>query len=704
MKPRNHKKGWTIAIICFLIGYLVLLYLVNHIVAAQEEIVDFNNFFPVVFQHIKDYPLELLTFSELKSAFGVATFFYLIFAAFIWVEYLRHKQMRPGKESGSAAWNTDLRAYNKVFTTPHHKPYADRSGENNQNIILTQDVFLSMDGRKTRRNLNTLVIGGSGSGKSRFVVKPNLLQANSSFVVTDPSGELLESTGEFLKRRGYKIKVFNLVQMQHSCSYNPFHYIRNEEGVLTMINALIRNTTPKGSHSNDPFWEKAETALLQAICFYLFYECEEEDRNFTNVMKLLRCLEVREGQENFDSTLDIMFKDLKATNPEHIAVRQYAVFKQAAGKTAMSIMVSCSVRLTVFNMDSITKLTSVDNIGLESMGDEKTALFCITPVVDPTFNFLVALLYTQLFETLYFHAETQCKGKRLPTHVRFLLDEFANIGTIPEFDQKLATMRKYEISCTIIIQALSQLKSMYEKEWEVIVGNCDELLFLGGSDATTLEYISKKLGKETIRTRNSTRNFGSKGGGSSESYNITGRELMTPDEISYMDNEDCILFIRGIHPFFGKKYDYPAHPNYKYTGDAHDNLLFNVTANFDTAAPEKPQISEADEKKEKLKAQNNRSEQFNVAKTEKAHFNVQKNIRQTSNMGLRLNTPDDILPTLLFMAEQHNKIGEFKTLEEKTSFASANVPFIEAISEFNDPSAQLAEANLEEGLEKNISG
>lgn len=704
MKPSNRKKRWMIGVIFILIGYLALLYFTNHIVASSASIENFNNFFPVVFQHIKEQPFVFLEFAELKPAFGVATFFYAIFVAFIWVEYLRRKQMRPGQESGSAAWNTDLRAYNKKYTAPHHKPYADRSGDDNNNIILTQDVFLSMDGRKTRRNLNTLVIGGSGSGKSRFVVKPNLLQANSSFVVTDPSGELLESTGEFLKKRGYKIKVFNLVQMQHSCSYNPFHYIRNEEGVLTMINALIRNTTPKGSQSNDPFWEKAETALLQAICFYLFYECEEEDRNFTNVMKLLRCLEVREGQENFDSTLDIMFKDLKATNPEHIAVRQYAVFKQAAGKTAMSIMVSCSVRLTVFNMDSITKLTSIDNINLETMGDEKTALFCITPVVDPTFNFLVALLYTQLFETLYFHAETQCKGKRLPVHVRFLLDEFANIGTIPDFEQKLSTMRKYEISCTIIIQALSQIKAMYEKEWEVIVGNCDELLFLGGSDATTLEYISKKLGKETIRTRNSTRNFGSKSGGSSESYNTTGRELMTPDEISYMDNEDCILFIRGIHPFFGKKYDYPKHPNYKYTGDANDANLFNVCKNFNTAAPSKLVVSEADDKKEKLKAQNRRSEQFNVAKVEKAHLNARKTVKQTSNNGLRLNTPDDIVPTLLFLAEQNRVGDEVKTFDQTTVFAGANLPAIEALSEYDDSAAIMNAVHAETDIEKNISG
>ena len=309
-------------------------------------------------------------------------------------------------------------------------------------------------------------------------------------------------------------------------------------------------------------------------------------------MKLLRCAEVREGQEDYDSTLDILFKDLKAKDPEHIAVRQYAVFKQAAGKTAQSILVSCSVRLTVFNMQSIANLTGTDNIDLASVGDRKVALFCITPTADTTFNFLVAMMYTQMFETLYHRAETACKGKRLPVHVRFLLDEFANVGTIPDFPQKLSTMRKYEISCSIIIQALSQLKAMYKDDWEVLVGNCDSRLFLGGADETTLKYISNSLGKETIRAISNSRSW-SKQGSYSQNFNKTGRELMTEYELSVMPNNNCVMFIRGEHPFYCTKYPLEKHPNYKKSGDANDKYLFYVADQIQTGINRRP-IEEKD--------------------------------------------------------------------------------------------------------------
>lgn len=553
--------------------------------------------------------------------------------------FLDRRNLRPDEESGSAKWNEDIRGYyyqyadgKLKFTFPKPKgndafsktlrnflkdldkillgwsyelsqdtkagktwSYSEDEKGNRfykhtgtKNMILSQDVALSMDTRQTLRNNNILVIGGSGTGKSRFMIKPNMLQANCSFVITDPSGELLESMGSFLKEKGYDIRVFNLVQMDHSHCYNPFHYIRNEEGVLTMINALIKNTTPKGSQTNDPFWEKAETALLQAICFYLMAECNPDDQNFNSVMKLLRCVDAGEGSEDQDSVLDVLMNDLREKDPEHIALQSYAVFKSAGGgKTAQSILISCQTRLQVFNLSVIKNLTNTDNIDLKTVGDKPTALFCITPVVDTTFNFLVALLYTQLFETLYFHAETECndiyhQGLRLPVHVRFLLDEFANIGSIPEFSQKLATMRKYEISCTIVIQALSQLKAMYKDDWEVLVGNCDTQIFLGGTDKTTLEYVSQKLGKETIRAENSSRSFGRQGS-SSVSYNKTGRELLQMDEIARMDNLNCIVFIRGVLPFFTKKYDYPKHPNYKMTGDADDKLGFDVKRTVDTA-------------------------------------------------------------------------------------------------------------------------
>lgn len=445
----------------------------------------------------------------------------------------------------------------------------------NTNMILTQDVCLSMDGHKTRRNNNILIIGGSGSGKTRFFAKPNLLQRNCSYVITDPSGEILESLGDFFRRSGYKIKVFNLSQMEHSHCYNPFAYIRDDQGVLTMINTLIKNTTPKGSSSNDPFWEKAETALLQAICFYLYKECSPSQRNFSNVMKLLRCMEVREDNPNFKAPLDYMFEELEKKDPEHIAVRQYKVFKQAAGKTAKSILVSAAVRLAFFNLDIIARLTNEDNIDLGAMCKEPTVLFCITRTGDSTYNFMISLMYTQLFDTLYHIAETQCKKKMLPIPVRFMLDEFANIPPIPEFNEKLATMRKYQISCSIILQNLSQLKTMYKDEWEDIVGNCDTVLFLGGAEINTLKHFSELLGKETIKARNSSRTYGRQGS-NSQSYNTQGRELMTPDEISRMSTMSCILFIRGLYPFSSEKYEYTKHPNYKYTADANDDYTYYV--------------------------------------------------------------------------------------------------------------------------------
>lgn len=689
--PGTKKKSFLNYCIYAVPIYLVFSYIVCQVVKTDESL-PLAERLDAGLLRVLQHPFDI--FPIPWNVLGALLYVFIIVMLLVYVEYARRKQLRPGKENGSATWNTDLKKYNKVYSAPKDKPYADRSGEDNKNIIMTNNVFLSMNGRDTMRNLNFLVTGGSGSGKSRFVVKPNLLQANCSFVVTDPKGELLESTGDFLRKRGYKIKVFNLVQMEHSCSYNPFHYIRNEEGVLTMINALIKNTTPKGAMSNDPFWEKAETALLQAICFYLYYECKEEDRNFTNVMKLLRCLEVREGQEDYDSTLDIMFKMLKEKQPEHIAVRQYAVFKQAAGKTAQSIMVSCSVRLTVFNMQSITNLTATDNIDLGSIGHEKTALFCITPVVDTTFNFLVALLYTQLFETLYFVAQTQCEEKRLPIHVRFLLDEFANIGTIPEFDLKLSTMRSYEISCTIIIQNLAQLKAMYKDNWENITGNCDSFLFLGGQEQTTLEYVSKKLGKETIRTRNSSRNYGGRGG-SSLSYNTTGRDLMTPDEIAKMSTSDCILFIRGLAPFFGKKYDYPKHPNYKFTGDADKSLIFAVDKEFDTKS--KPAVSDSPyaAEKRKIKIVADRSESKNSTRLDRTERTIHSNPRTHSHKNIPLYKNEALEKTLVKTVAINSMINDTGTVEEMVRYEDGYAPTVdEAFSEFYSPSEEeIAEMN-----------
>ncbi len=451
----------------------------------------------------------------------------------------------------------------------------------NRNMILSQNVALSMDGRATRKNCNTLILGGSGAGKTRFYLKPNLMQLNCSYVITDPSGEILQTMGKFLENAGYEIKVINLTNMDQSHCYNPFNYVREDADILVMIDVLTKNLTPPDSHSSDPFWPKSQAALLQAIAFYLYKECRPSERNFTNVMKLLRAAIIKDGNDDYKSPLDIIFEDLEKKDPNHIAVMQYSIFKQAPAKTASTILTCAQVDLAPFNLETIANLTSIDTIDMGTIGLKPTALFCITPTAKTTYNWIISLAYTQLFETLYYTAETKCKGLRLPVHVRFLLDEFANIGQIPDFEQKLSTMRKYEISCAIIIQNMAQLETMYKDAWKTIVGNCDEFIYLGGHESSSTEYVSKMLGKQTIKSRNSSRTYGRQGS-NNVSLNATGRELMTPDEIAHMSDQDCLVMVKGIMPFFDKKYDLLKHPNYKYTGDADDDLLFDIAAEIHT--------------------------------------------------------------------------------------------------------------------------
>lgn len=606
-KPTSKRQMRSRFLSTAIFLYLVILYLGARVGAYTAHNGSFD--VPGFLDQLLAAPLDVFPIDW--GALGTAAYLGVIPIGLLYVDYLRKRNQRPGEEKGSARWNEDKKAFYKKYTEtcssfpkwlmgplktlskipvlglPFKALYnviykatltLDET-PGSKNMVFSNDIMMSMDTRKTRRNNNVIVFGGSGTGKSRFFVKPNLLQANCSYVITDPSGELLETEGQFLMDQGYEVKVFNLSQMEHSCCYNPFAYVRNEEGVLTMINALIANTTAKGSSKGDPFWEKAETALLEACCYYLMERARPEERNFSNVLKLLRCASAVEGQENVKSPLDIMFDDLKKRNPESIACRQYAVFKSAGGgKTAQSILISCQTRLQHFNLQAVKRLTDTDNIELGTIGDRKTALFCVIPVADTSFNFLVSMLYTQLFETLYYHAENDketCPGLRLPVHVRFMLDEFANIGTIPEFDTKLATMRKYEISCSIILQALSQLKARYKDEWEVLIGNCDSFLFIGGSDATTLKYVSDKLGAGTIDVVNSSRSQG-RSSSSSRSTNKDKRELMTSDELATMDNENCVLFVRGEYPFFSKKYKLERHPNYKKSGDADKSKLYDV--------------------------------------------------------------------------------------------------------------------------------
>ena len=567
MKKKQQKQMITIFVAVF---YIFTMFVALHIATATQTNYS-SNFITQIMEGLKHMEREPLEIVLCGNTFVYAGLMTLIFVfAVVWI----HNDTLingPGEANpmGSAKWNTDLKAYNKRYSDPP-KSVAN-NGE--RNMILTQDVFLNMDSRQTRRNNNILVVGGSGAGKSRFMVKPNLLQANCNFVVTDPAGELLETTGKFLEGEGYEVKVFNLVEMNKSDRYNPFAYIRDDVGVLMMINCLIRNTTPEGQGGGDPFWEKSETALLQALVFYLIKYRPKHQQNFTSVMKLLRAAEIDENNPNAKSKLDKIFDEVAVKDPNSIALKQYLTFKMGAGKTLKSILISTSVRLTVFNMKQIENLTKEDTIDLGAMGEGKKALFVIIPAADSTYNFLVSMMYSQLFETLYFVAETKYEGKRLKRPVRFLLDEFANIGQIPEFTKKLATMRKYEISCTIILQNLAQIKTQYKDDWESIVGNCDSFLFLGGQEYSTLEYISKELGKKTINVRSTGTSYGRQKS-SSKNRQKQGRELMTPDEIARMPEDECILIIRGLYPFYGKKFDYPKHKNYPKTGDADKSLLY----------------------------------------------------------------------------------------------------------------------------------
>ena len=425
---------------------------------------------------------------------------------------------------------------------------------------------------KPMLNLNMIVLGGSGTGKSRFLVKPNLLMCNTSFVVTDPSGELVQSCGMMLLRRGYKIKVFNINDMKHSSNYNPFHYLRDSNGeinnnnVIKMINVFMENTKEEGASSGDQFWSDATRLLLSSLCFLLIETGTEEEQNFANVLDLIHKAKVIEGKEEEKSELDLMFDKRKEVAPKALSVQYYEEFKQAAGKTMQSILISTTTKLQHFKLEDVRNLTYTDNIHLETMGDEKTALFIIIPSTDTTYNFLAAMMYTQLFDTLYDRAITHFHG-RLPVHVRFLLDEFANVGKIPEFEKILATCRKFEISAVVILQNLSQLKRMYEKSWEELPGNCDTMIYLGGKDQFTNEYLSKELGKETIDQQSINQTKGKQG---SSSYNnaILGRELATIDELSTMDNNDCIVMVRGLHPFLTAKFDVTNHPRYNMLDEA----------------------------------------------------------------------------------------------------------------------------------------
>ena len=489
-----------------------------------------------------------------KNTLKTIFIFLLMYGIGIGIYFSTLRNYRRQEEYGSAKWGSASKV---------NKKYADKTYSENK--ILSQNVRIGLDGKKHRRNLNTLVIGGSGAGKTRFYAKPNILQCNTSFVCLDPKGELLRDTGNLLEKEGYVIRIIDLIDMSKSHGYNPFAYIQDDKDVLKLITNLIRNTTPKGAQSNDPFWEKSETALLEALCLYLINEAPEEEQNFSMVMEMIVAAEPKEDDEDYISPLDQLFIELENDKPESLALKQYKIYKQAAGKTAKSILISVGVRLAAFNLESIASLTHYDELELGKMGERKTALFAVIPDNDSTFNFLIGMLYTQLFQMLYYSADIIHHGE-LPIPVHFMMDEFANVALPDEFDKLLATMRSRRIFVSIIIQNLAQIKALYKDAWESIVGNCDELYYLGGNEQSTHKFMSEYLGKETLDTNTYGKSSG-RNGNYSTNYQQAGRELLTADEVRLLDNDYALLFIRGELPILDKKYNILNHPNVAYTKD-----------------------------------------------------------------------------------------------------------------------------------------
>lgn len=544
----RHDKFSKQNILLYCLGTIPVVWLALRIAPFMEEGLPglIQNFGAAMSRpfHITLCEDSLKTVLVLLLCYGLAIGIYLS----------TQRNYRRREEHGSAQWGSPVQVNRK---------YADKVPTRNK--ILTQNVSVGLDGRKHRRNLNTLVCGGSGAGKTRFFAKPNLCQANSSYVVLDPKGELLRDTGNLLSAKGYDIKVLDLINMEKSHCYNPFVYLRSDNDIQRLVTNLFKNTTPKGSQSQDPFWDQAATMLLLALIFYLHYEAPPEEQNFPMVMEMIRAGDVREDDETYKSALDILFERLEMRNPEHIALKYYRSYHSGSGKTLKSIQITLISRLEKFNLESLASITQNDELELWSIGEKKTAVFAIIPDNDSSFSFLVGMVYTQLFQQLYYQADV-IHGGRLPVHVHFLMDEFANVALPDEFDKLLSTMRSREISVSIIIQNLAQLKALFEKQWESIVGNCDEFLYLGGNEQSTHEYVSKLLGKGTIDTNSYGQSKG-RNGSYSTNWQLAGRELMTPDEVRMLDNRYALLFIRGERPVEDLKFDILKHPNIALTTD-----------------------------------------------------------------------------------------------------------------------------------------
>ena len=549
------------------IPYVIVFYMVDKVawlyrhvngdLAGMRLVNTFTNF-KLAFQN------PLPSFHPTDILIGIAGA--LIMKAVVYYRGKNAKKFRQGVEYGSARWGTPADI----------KPYVDEKDDNN--IILTETERLTMSSRpknpKYARNKNILVVGGSGSGKTRFFVKPNIMQLHSSYCITDPKGTLLVECGNLLAKAKYQIKVLNLINFKKSMHYNPFMYIHSEKDILKLVNTIIANTKGEGDKSGEDFWVKAEKLYYQALIGYIWYEAPEDEMNFSTLLEMINASEAREDDENFKNAVDLMFDELAQREPDHFAVRQYAKYKLAAGKTAKSILISCGARLAPFDIRELRDLMSYDELELDLLGDRKTALFIIIPDTDDTFNFVASIMYTQLFNLLCDRAD-DVYGGRHPVHVRCLLDEFANIGQIPKFDKLIATIRSREISASIILQSQSQLKAIYKDNADTIIGNCDTTLFLGGKETTTLKEMSEMLGKETIDlyntsdTRGTNRSYGL-------NYQKTGKELMTKDELAVMDGGKCIMQLRGVRPFFSNKYDITKHKRYKYLSDYDPKLAFDI--------------------------------------------------------------------------------------------------------------------------------
>lgn len=561
MKPEIKKQ------IILHLPYLMFVYLFGKVGQAfrlaqgadlSAKLLNIGQGFSVAFENAAP------SFNPMDLLIGVAGA--VIIRLVIYSKQKNAKKYRKGMEYGTARWGTPADI----------KPFIDPVFENN--VLLTQTERLMMSNRpkepKNARNKNILVIGGSGSGKTRFFAKPNLMQLHSSYVITDPKGSILIECGQLLQRAKYKIKVLNTINFSKSMHYNPFSYLRSEKDILKLVNTIIVNTKGEGAQSGEDFWVKAERLYYTALIGYIYYEAPDEEKNIITLLDMINASDTREDDEDYKNPVDLMFDRLEEKDPEHFALKQYKKYKLAAGKTAKSILISCGARLAPFDIKELRDLMEYDEMELDTLGDRKTALFLIMSDTDSTFNFVIAILQSQLFNLLCDKAD-DVYGGRLPVHVRCILDEFANIGQIPQFDKLIATIRSREISASIILQSQSQLKAIYKDNADTIVGNCDTMLFLGGKEKTTLKEISEILGKETIDSFNTSENRG-KEISHGLNYQKLGKELMTQDEIATMDGGMCILQVRGVRPFYSKKYDITQHPNYKYLSDADKKNAFDV--------------------------------------------------------------------------------------------------------------------------------